>query len=124
MAVGVNANLDENTSLPLDREQPGRELGLVLPNRADHGDRPLQELPREFEGGEVIVAGDVTIVQCLHYIEHYPQPLVPFWASAARLSGVHLHLPSVAGFCIAGHPRLDPVFRRLAGYILSERTPA
>ena len=94
----------------LDHEQPGRELGLVFLNCADHGDLPLQELPREFVGGEVIVARDVTTVQSLRYIQHYPQPLVPFWASAARLSGVHLHLPNVAGFSIAGHPRLDTVF--------------
>ena len=44
-----------------------------------NGDLPLQELPREFVRGEVIVARDVTTVQSLRYIEHYPQPLVPFW---------------------------------------------
>ena len=43
----------------LDREQPGRELWLVLPNRAYHGDLPLQELPCKFVGGEEIVARDV-----------------------------------------------------------------
>ena len=56
----------------LDREQPGRELELVLPNYADHGDLPLQELPHEFVEGEVFVARDVVTVQSLRYIEHYP----------------------------------------------------
>ena len=54
----------------------------------------------------------LTTVQSLCYIEHYPHALPPFWASTARLSGVHLHRPSV------GHPRLDPVFRQLAGHVL------
>ena len=108
----------------LDREQPGRELWLVLPNRADYGEVPVQELSRELVGGEVIVARDVAPAQSLREVEHDPQPQVPLRAPAARLSGVDLHLPSVAGSGVARHPRLDPVFRRLAGHVLSERTPA
>ncbi|CAB1418441.1 unnamed protein product [Pleuronectes platessa] len=98
----------ERRSSP-DREQPGREFGLVLPNRADHGDVPLQELPRNFVGGEVIVARDVAPAQSIRVVEHDPQPQVPLRTPAARLSGVDLHLPSVAGS--GRNMNIDNIFR-------------
>ena len=57
---------------------------------------------------------------------HQALPACPASVLGVRRSAFRctLHLPSVAGFCITGHTWLDPVFRRLAGHILSERTPA
>ena len=112
---GLNANLDENTSLPLTAcsSEPCRPRWSSSPGAAARVRRRWSNC-RTWRYDRVVT----------------PQALPAFWASAARLSGVHLHLPTVAGFCSTGHPlsysfpsRLQELLRLHALLLLYKQAP-
>lgn len=99
-------------------EQCGRQIGLVLLHCANHGEVPPQEPLSQLVGSEEIATRDIaTAPKSLHDDPH--ALILLRRASTDGLAGVDLYLPRVAGFGIADHPLLDPVFCWLAGHVLA-----